>query len=513
MSYLLGIDIGTSGTKSLICDSSGQVLATASAEHDISSPQPGWSEQDPSQWWSAVIKATKSVVAKAKIDPSQVSGIGLSGQMHGSVFLDDSPHESAEALRPALLWNDQRTVAECDELEKAAGSRKKLIEMTGNPALTGFTAPKILWLRNHEPAIFEKTRHVLLPKDYIRYRMTGEYATEVGDASGTSLLNVKKRKWNKQLIDALKLDMQLLPRCYESHEVSGNLTSWAAGQLGLNVGTPVVGGSGDQPAGAVGNGIVASGIVSATMGTSGVVFAHADKPVYDVKGRVHTMCAAVEGKWCVFGCMLSAGGSFQWFRNTLGQAEVKAAKRKGVDPYALLIAEAEHSKAGAEGLRFMPYLTGERCPHADPYARGGWVGLTARHTRADMIRALLEGVTFGMNDALRVIRKMDIPVETVRLSGGGARSKFWRQLQTDIYDAPTAVINSEEGPAYGVAILAGVGTGVWKDVPQACEAVISETERREPDPAMATFYAKAHKQYRRLYPALKDQFPKLAKLS
>jgi xylulokinase len=512
MSYLLGIDIGTSGTKTLVCNKKGKVLATAVAEHDIASPKPGWSEQDPSQWWSATIAATKAVVKKAKIKGSAVSGIGLSGQMHGSVFLDNSPHETAEALRPALLWNDQRTVKECDELEKAAGSRKKLIEMTGNPALTGFTAPKILWLRNNEPTIFEQTRHILLPKDYIRYRMTGEYATEVGDASGTSLLDVKNRRWNKTLIGKLGLDMATLPRCYESHEVSGNLTSWAAGQLGLKTGTPVVGGSGDQPAGAVGNGIVASGIVSATMGTSGVVFAHADKPVYDTKGRVHTMCAAVKGKWCVFGCMLSAGGSFQWFRNTLGQAEVRAAKRKGVDPYELLIAEADKATPGVEGLMFLPYLTGERCPHADPFARGGWIGLTARHGRPEMIRALLEGVTFGMNDAVQVIKGMGIDVDTVRLSGGGARSKFWRQLQTDIYDTPTAVINSEEGPAYGVAILAGVGTGVWKSVPEACNAVINEVERLNPDEPMAKLYGKAYRQYKRLYPALKDEFPKLSKI-
>ena len=512
MSYLLGIDIGTSGTKTLICDRGGKVLATATAAHDIASPKPGWSEQEPGQWWSATVDATRRLVSKAKIKAAQVSAIGLSGQMHGSVFLDDSPSESAEALRPALLWNDQRTVNECAELEKAAGSRRKLIEMTGNPALTGFQAPKILWLRKHEPRVFERTKHVLLPKDYIRYRMTGEYATEVGDASGTSLLDVKKRRWNKELIGRLHLDATLLPRCHESHEVSGKLTKWAAEQLGLKAGTPVVGGSGDQPAGAVGNGIVASGIVSATMGTSGVVFAHADRPVYDSRGRVHTMCAAVKGKWCVFGCMLSAGGSFQWFRNALGQPEVTAAKRKDIDPYDLLVAEAEHAAPGAEGLQFLPYLTGERCPHADPYARGGWIGLTARHTRRDMIRALLEGVTFGMNDAVRVIRGMSIAVDTIRLSGGGARSQFWRQLQTDIYNTPTAVINSEEGPAYGVAILAGVGTGVWSSVPDACAAAIKEVERLSPDEPNARLYARAYRQYRRLYPALKDEFANLAKI-
>jgi xylulokinase len=512
MANLLGIDIGTSGTKALICDTRGKVLATATAEHDIDSPKPGWSEQDPVQWWQATCKATRAALKKAKIKPASIKGIGLSGQMHGLVCLADDGPEIAQPLRPAILWNDQRTFKECSELEKAAGSRKKLIEMTGNPALTGFTAPKILWVRNNEPHVFEQTRHMLLPKDYIRFRMTGEYATEVGDASGTSLLDVKRRQWNRELIGRLKLDADLLPRCFESHEVSGKLSKYGAEQLGLNTGTPVVGGSGDQPAGAVGNGIVEAGIVSATMGTSGVVFAHADKPTYDGQGRVHTMCAAVAGKWCVFGCMLSAGGSFQWFRNELGQAEVRAAKRKGVDPYELLIAEAQKAPAGCEGLMFMPYLTGERCPHADPFARGGWVGLTARHDRPAMIRSVIEGVTFGMADGLRVIQRMGVPVESVRLSGGGARSAFWRQLQADIYGLPGVSINTSEGGALGVAILAGVGTGIWDSVPQACAAIIKETERLEPDPDQARLYAKAHRAYRKLYPTLKDLFPTLGKI-
>lgn len=512
MAYLLGIDVGTSGTKALVCDQRGRVKATATAEHPISSPHPGWSEQDPADWWVSVGQSMKAVLRKAKVKGSSIGAIGLSGQMHGAVFLGDDGPEEAEALRPAILWNDQRTIDECRELEKAAGGRRKLIDMTGNPALTGFQAPKILWVRKHEPDVFEKTRHVLLPKDYIRYRMTGELATEVGDASGTSLFNVKRRAWNRTLIRALKLDAKLLPDCYESHEVTGRLTKQAAKALGLKAGTPVVGGSGDQPAGAVGNGIVSSGILSATLGTSGVVFAHADRPVYDPRGRVHTMCAAVEGAWCVFGCMLSAGGSFQWLRNTLGKPEVDKAKRKKVDPYELLIAKAEKAPAGCEGLQFLPYLTGERCPYPDPYARGGWIGLTVRHKRNHMIRAVLEGVTFGMTDALRVIQSMGIEAESIRLSGGGARSAFWRQLQADCYGVPTALINSDEGPAYGVAILAGVGTGVWRSVPQACEAIIRETERLEPDAQAARHYRKAHRQYKRLYRALKDEFPEMAKL-
>ncbi len=510
MSYLLGIDIGTSGTKTLVCDYKGKVLATAMSAHDLYSPKPGWSEQDPRQWWEATRKATRAVVKKAKIKADQVSAIGLSGQMHGSVFLGDGGVGGEEVpLRPALLWNDQRTGKQCVEIEKKAGGRKKLIGMVGNPALTGFTAPKILWVRENEPKVYGKTKHILLPKDYIRYCMTGEFATEVGDASGTLLLDVKKRKYNTKLLSLLGIDRALLADCSESHVVTGQLHAAGAKALGLKVGVPVVGGSGDQPAGAVGNGIVASGIVSATLGTSGVMFAHADEPTYDPMGRVHTMCSAVEGKWCVFGCMLSAGGSFQWFRNHMAEAEVIAAKKKKVDPYTLLVEEASKAEAGCEGLYFLPYLTGERCPYPDPDARGGWIGLTARHNRSAMIRSVMEGVTYGMNDALSIMREMKITTKTVRLSGGGARSKFWRQMQADIYNTPVATINSDEGPAYGVAILAGVGTGVWKDVPQACKAAIHEVERLKPDKKLAKKYAGWHGQYQRLYEALKGEFPRM----
>jgi len=513
MSYLLGIDIGTSGTKTLLCDEVGRVLATATAEHDVSSPKPGWSEQDPDQWWTATCDATGQVLRKAGADGKQVKGIGLSGQMHGLVLVDDADPQSVKPLRPALLWNDQRTVEQVAEIEAAAGGREALIQAVGNPGLTGFQAPKILWVRKHEPEVYEKARHILLPKDYIRYRLTGAYATEVGDASGTLLFDVRNRKWNTDICGKLDIDPAMLPDCFESHEVSGKLTDHAAGALGLAPGTPVVGGSGDQPAGAVGNGIVAPGIVSATLGTSGVVFAHSDEPAYDPQGRVHTMASAVSGKWCVFGCMLSAGGSFQWFRNTLGQAEIEAAKQKGVDPYELLIAEAEQAQPGSDGLIFLPYLTGERCPYNDPSARGGWIGLTARHDRAALIRSVIEGVTFGMADALHIIRGMGVDVSTVRLSGGGARSGFWRQLQADVYNTRVAVTNAEEGPAYGVALLAGVGVGVWNSVPEACAAVIEETEHLQPDEHRAAFYQKAHDRYAALYPILKDQFAALAELS
>jgi xylulokinase len=509
MKYFLGIDIGTSGTKALICDDRGRVRATAAAAHPISQPRPGWSEQNPADWWRAVCKATRAAVAGARIKPADIAGIGLSGQMHGSVFLADG----VKPLRPALLWNDQRTAAECAQIESKAGGRAALIRLVANPALTGFTAPKILWVRNHEPRVFEKTRHVLLPKDFIRLCLTAEYATEVSDASGTLLLDVVNRRWSGRLLGLLKLDRSLLPRLYESPQITGELTAAAARATGLVPGIPVVGGAGDQAAGAVGNGIVRPGIVSATLGTSGVVFAHADRPCRDERGRVHTMCHAVPGKWCVFGCMLAAGGSFQWFRNELGAAEVALAKRRGIDPYDLLIDQAKKSPPGADGVQFMPYLTGERCPYPDPLARGGWIGLTSRSTRNDLIRSLLEGVTFGMRDALEIIRSMNVRISEVRAGGGGARSPFWLQLQADIYNKPIVVTNALEGPAYGVALLAGVGTGNWASVEEACGAAIKPIRRIKANAKRAADYLRGYQIYRKLYPTIRDRMHDLAKSS
>ena len=508
MSHLLGIDIGTSGTKTVICDSAGKVLATATSEHPISSPRPGFSEQDPRDWWKATIAATRAARKKARLRPKDIAAVGLSGQMHGSVFLGDGP----KPLRPALLWNDQRTAEQCRQIESKAGGRSALIELVANPALTGFTAPKILWVRQHQPRIYEKTRHILLPKDYIRYLLTGQYATEVSDASGTLLLDVVNRTWSRKLLDLLEIDPALLPSLHESPRITGVLTRRAALALDLLPGTPVVGG-GDQAAGAVGNGIVTAGIVSATLGTSGVIFAHSDHPTRDPLGRVHTMCHAVPGKWCVFGCMLSAGGSFQWFRNQLGQGEVAAARKRKIDPYELLIAQAQKAPPGSEGLFFLPYLTGERCPHPDPLARGGWIGLTSRCIRAMMIRSLLEGVTFGMRDALEILKQMQIPITQIRASGGGSRSPFWRQLQADIYRQPILLTNATEGPAYGAAILAGVGTGVWSSVAEACAACIHQTQQLKPSNKSADFYDRAYAVYRELYGDLKIRFPQMNELT
>ncbi|MCG6156855.1 xylulokinase [Rubinisphaera margarita] len=506
MSVFLGIDIGTSGTKTLAMRETGEILATSTFDYPLSNPRPGWSEQDPADWWAASIKGVRAVLKQGKIKPAEVKGIGLSGQMHGSVFLD----KKSEVIRPALLWNDQRTVAECAEIEKRAGGRKKLIDMVANPALTGFTAPKILWLRNNEPKKFDKVVQVLLPKDYVRFCLTGEFATEVSDASGTLLLDVAKRKWSDALISKLDLDSSILPKVYESEDITGKLTAAAAEALGLPEGIAVVGGGGDQAAGAIGNGIVKSGVVSATMGTSGVVFAHSDAMQVDPQGRVHTFCHAVRNQWHVMGCVLSAAGSLQWYRNQLGQAEVQAAKKQKIDPYELLTEQAKEVGAGCEGLFFLPYLTGERTPHADPHARGCWIGLSLRHGRGHLVRSIMEGATYAMRDTLEIIQEMEIPVRQVRLSGGGARSEFWRQMQADIYGKTVVTINAEEGPAYGVALLAAAGTGAYKNVVEACQNTISVVSELKPDGKTRKVYNSYYPHYRNLYQSLKTDFAEIA---
>ena len=508
MAVYLGIDIGTSSTKTLAIREDGSILGSASAEYPIFQPQPGWSEQNPEDWWQASIKTVRQVLKTAGIKKDDVAGIGLSGQMHGSVFLDK--HQAV--LRPALLWNDNRTVAECDEITAAAGGRDALIDMVANPALPGFTAPKILWLRNHEPKHFEKTTHVLLPKDYVRLCLTGEFATEVSDASGTLLLDVKHRAWSEPLLSKLQLDRTLLPAVYESEEVSGTLTAAAAKLLGLNAGVPVVGGAGDQAAGAVGNGIVRSGAVSATMGTSGVVFAHSDEMQVDPTGRVHTFCHAVRGKWHVMGVVLAAGGSLQWYRNQLGTEESRMAKKQKLDAYEILASQAAEAPPGSEGLYFLPYLTGERTPHADPHARAAWIGLTPRHGRPQLVRSVMEGATYAMRDCLEIIKGMDIPVKEIRLSGGGARGALWRQMQADIYGQKVVTINASEGPAYGVALLAAAGTGAYKSVAEACKATITVTDETKPDPKAKKIYNRMYPQFGKLYRSLKDDFAAIGQL-
>jgi xylulokinase len=508
MSVYLGIDIGTSGTKTLAINAKGKILAHAMAEYPCYHPKPMWSEQDPEDWWQATVKTVRAVVKQAKLKPADVRAIGLSGQMHGSVFLD----KNNKVVRRALLWNDQRTAAECEEIEKRAGGRKKLIEMVANPALTGFTAPKILWLRNKEPKNFEKTVKVLLPKDEIRRRLTGEFATEVSDASGMLLLDVVQRRWSKELLGKLDLDPSMFAQCYESEQVTGRLTKETAKALGLSTDCMVVGGAGDCAAGAVGNGIVKAGVLSTSIGTSGVVFVHSDKPQVDPEGRLHTFCHAVNGKWHMMGVTLAAGGSLQWFRNAVCQTLAAEAKKKKIDAYDVLTEEAAVTPPGADGLLFLPYLAGERTPHADPNARGAFVGLTMMHTRGHLVRSIMEGVTYSLRDCLEIIEERGVAVKQIRSGGGGAKSPFWRQMQADVLGKTVVTMAADEGPAYGVALLATVGGGEYKDVVEACEATVKTTKQTKPAAAARKVYDKGFPVYQQLYRSLRDDFRNIATL-
>jgi xylulokinase len=513
MPLLLGIDVGTSATKALLIDTSGRVVAEGSADHEVSQPHPGWSEQDPEWWWQAVRKAVAATVYASKRPAAEVAAIGLSGQMHGSVLLNRatvaSEGTAPGALRPALLWNDQRTSAQCNQIEEAAGGRRRLVELVGNAALTGFTLPKLLWIRELEPHIFDRASVLLLPKDYIRFRLTGRCAIDVGDASGTLLMDINQRTWSESMLAATGLDASLLPTICESAEVAGRLTNWAASQIGLPPGIPVAGGSGDNMAGAVGAGIVRPGMVVATIGTSGVIYAHAERPFRDIggqqEGRIHTMCSgtgsgpADPGQWCLTGCMLSAGGSLRWCRDTLFPGT----------SYDTLMNEAAIAPPSCEGLVFLPYLTGERCPYPDPQARGGWIGLTSRHGRGHLIRSVIEGVTFGLGQILDLMRGVGVRIDRVRLGGGGARSPLWRQMQADIFGCPVELPNTEEGPAFGAALMAGVGAGIWPSVAAACDATVQVTQTIEPSPD-APRYEPARRVYADLYPALKPQFAALS---
>lgn len=505
MAYLLGIDIGTSGTKVIAIDEGGKLVASAAREYELFTPKPLWSEQKPSDWWEAVCACCREIVAQIGAD--SIGGIGLSGQMHGLVMLD----ERGEVLRPAILWNDGRTQEQCHFITQKVGL-ETLVAETANPVLTGFTAPKIMWVRQHEPAIYERARMHLLPKDYVRFQLTGEFATEVSDASGTSLLNVPERRWSQKVCDALEIPLDYLPRVYESHEVSAKVSRAGAQATGLNEGTPVVGGGGDQAAGAVGNGIVQSGIISVATGTSGVVFAFADTPAVDPQLRMHTFCHAVPNKWHVMGVMLSAGGSLRWYRDTLALSEKAVASHMNADPYELITREAATVPPGAEGLLFLPYLSGERTPHPDPLARGAFVGLTLRHTKAHMARAVMEGVSFGLRDSLEIMKSMGISIGNVRASGGGAKSEVWRQIQADVFGFPLSTIAIDEGPALGVALLAGVGTGVYASVEEACGAVVKTSAGARVNEENCLAYNRYYDVYKSLYPSLQSTFARVSEL-
>jgi xylulokinase len=508
---LLGIDLGTSGVKALVIREDGTPLASATVEYPLSTPRPLWSEQDPADWWLGTCQAVRTVLAKANLSPSDVRGIGLSGQMHGLTLLD----KDGQVLRPAILWNDQRTGPQCEEITRLVGGKQRLLELTANVMLPGFTAPKILWVRENEPQVYAQVAHILLPKDYIRYKLSGEFATEVSDASGMLVFDVRHRTWSEEVLRAMDIPMEWMPRCAESHEVTARVSPAVAGEIGLASGTPIVGGGGDNAAGAVGNGVVREGIVSASIGTSGVVFATSEKFAMEPEGKLHAFCHALPDTWHVMGVMLSAGGSLRWHRDTISYGDpglvTKSPRQPGVDPYDIMLDEAAGVPAGAEGLVFLPYLTGERCPYPDPLARGAFVGLTLRHTQAHLTRAVVEGVTFGLADSLRLVRDLGIRIDEVRAVGGGARSAVWRQMLADVFQTEITLINSSEGGAFGVALLAGVGTGVWRDTRQACDATLKVTTRVEPtqDAAVRRRYAEAYARYRELYPALAGIFAKL----
>ncbi len=490
----LGIDVSTTGAKALLIDPEGSVVASASTPLTVSTPRPLWSEQDPHDWWEGTVASIRRALVEAGATGADVQAIGLTGQMHGLTLLD----RENRVLRPAILWNDQRTGAECDEITERIGFAR-LLALTGNKMLTGFTAPKILWVRKHEPEVYARVAHILLPKDYVRFCMTGEYAVDKADGAGMLLFDLKARTWAPELLDLLEIPPAWLPTPYEGPEVTGQVTAEAAALTGLRAGTPVVAGGGDQAAGAVGTGAVTPGIVSLALGTSGVVFATTDTPYFDPEGRLHAFCHSAPGMWHLMGVMLSAAGSLRWYRDTLAP-EV---------PYDDVVAPAAAIPAGAEGLFFLPYLTGERTPHPDPLARGAFVGLTVRHTQAHMTRAVLEGVAFGLRDSMELIRSAG-PIAQVRVAGGGARSALWRQILADVMNVELVTVNTTEGAAYGAALLAGVGAGQWASVAESCAATVRPVERTAPITANVPIYERAYGHYRALYPALKPLFHAVA---
>ena len=507
MAYVIGVDCGTSGTKTVLFDEKGTVVASCTIEYPMYQPKNGYAEQEPSDWADAMVNTIKCVMSKSGVKAEDVKGIGISGQMHGLVMLD----KDNNVLRRSIIWCDQRTAAEVEEMNRKLG-RDKLIKITANPALTGWTAAKILWVKNNEPEVFEKCRHILLPKDYLRFILTGEYATEVSDASGMQLLDVPNRCWSDEVLSTLGIDKSWLGKVYESCEVTGQLTPKMAEATGLKAGTIVVGGAGDNAAAAIGTGVCEDGKAFTTIGTSGVVFAHTSGIAIDPKGRVHTCCAAVPGSWHVMGVTQGAGLSLKWFRDNFCGAEMETARGMGVDEYYLMDKAAEEVPVGANRLLYLPYLMGERTPHLDPDARGVFFGLSAMHKKRDMLRAVMEGVSYSLRDCVEVFREMDINVSDMMACGGGGSSPLWRSMLADLYNCPVKTASSKEGPALGVALLSMVGAGIYSSVPEACKAVVRTDKIQEPNAAAVPEYEKYYQLYRDIYPALKAEFAKLAKL-
>jgi xylulokinase len=494
MGYVLGIDASTTATKAVLIDGSGTVVGSAASEYGFEVPHPLWSEQDPDLWWRGTRAAIRAVLGTTGTDGSEIEAIGLTGQMHGLVLLD----AVGQVLRPAILWNDQRTGPECDVIRAAVGPNR-LIEITGNDALTGFTAPKLVWVRDHEPDIWRRVRHVLLPKDLVRLRLTGDYALDKADGAGTILFDLAARDWSPEVLDALHIDPAWMPRTYEGPEITGAVSVEAAAATGLRPGTPVVAGGGDQAANAVGVGAVRPEVVALSLGTSGVVFATTDRPLYESRGVVHAFCHAVPDRWHMMSVMLSAAGSLRWFRDTVAP---------GFD-FGDLVEVAAEVPAGSDGLLFLPYLTGERSPHPDPLARGAFVGLTIAHDRRHLTRAVLEGVAFGLRDGLDLMLGAGMPMpDQIRASGGGTASPLWRQILADVLGAEIATVDTTEGAAYGAGLLAAVGVGWFPTVEAATDALVKAVPVAAPGPD-APAYSEAHAIYRDLYPALAPTFPRL----
>jgi xylulokinase len=505
MYALLGIDLGTTGVKVvLFAADDGRTLSSAFIEYPLLHPQIGWAEQNPEDWWQATVTAIRTCMVggvRNNVQPEDVRGIGLSGQMHGVVLLD----EENRVLRPAIIWADQRSEAQCRWITERVGAAR-LLELVSNPALPGFSAPKLLWIRDNEPEIFAHARKMLLPKDYIRYRLTGKLAIEISDAAGTCLLDVKHGRWSREVLEALEIDPELLPPVVAADKVAGTITEEVAALTDLLPGIPVAGGGADNACAAVGNGVVRPGLALVSIGTSGVVLAYASTPQVDMSGpvpRVHTFNHAVPEAWYLMGVTQGAGLSLRWVRDNIGLPERALERWTGLDAYELLTKEAESIPAGSDGLLFLPYLQGERTPHLDPYARGGWIGLTASHDRRHLIRSVLEGVAFSLKDCSTIIQGQGLPIEQVRVTGSGAKNPLWRQIITDVLGVELVTTNATEGPAFGAALLAGVASGLYPSVQQACEAKVRVMERTEPRPEVERVYAQAYETYKALYPALK----------
>ncbi len=507
MKTLIGIDIGTSGTKTVLFDTEGHPIASKTVEYPMYQPQNGWAEQKPADWWAATVEGLRAVFAASGADPREVAGIGLSGQMHGLVMLD----KHGQVLRDSIIWCDQRTGAECAEMNRLVGP-ERIIEITANPPMTGFTAAKILWVKRNEPQIYEKCAHILLPKDYIRYRLTGEFATEVSDASGMQLMDVGGRCWSDEVLSKLGIDKALLATMHESPDVTGQVHAAAAEETGLAAGTLVVGGAGDNPAAAIGTGVVREGTAFTTIGSSAVVYAVSDSIRIDMKGRVHSLCASVPGKWTVMSCTQGAGLSLKWLRDTCCAPEMAEAEKQGVDPYVVMDKLAAAVPPGAGKLIFLPYLMGERSPHPDPDCRGVFFGLSAIHTRQSLIRAVMEGVAFSQRECVDVFREMGVPVGDMTAVGGGGRSPLWRQMLADLYGCPVSTLAADEGGALGVALLAGVGAGVYASVEEACDAIVKKGRTQQPDAEAGRAYAPYFELYKSLYLRLKGDFATLAAL-